>query len=171
MEKFTIPPDQAGYSFVDATEVLFTQLDGGAGRYRTDILNGAKRMNVSWTFNPDGYNYFRVFYNVFSNKGATPFLMDLYLDDPFQLTTHECRIIPGSVKLTQQRGQMFQVSAQLEVNPIVISPDNPDGAIIIITTQDNEDLAAMYGAFGDEFPAYETIFDNLVTYEFPQGLA
>lgn len=158
MEKLTLAPDRNGYTFTDPAEVLSVQLDGGASKYRTDILNANKKLSVNWTLDRIGFNYFRSFFNVFVNKGVDPFLLELFIDDPFNATEHECHFIPGSVKLSQQSGDMFLVSAQLEVKPVSMD-------------QTNLDYAAIYGAFGNQIEVYDDLFDNLVTYEFGMDLA
>jgi hypothetical protein len=133
MTKFIIPPDNSAYSVTDGKEVVATQLDGGAARYRRDIIGATSTVNVSWILGRDEYKYLRSFYRGVTGKGATPFLIDLILDD-FELTEHKVYFIPGSMQLTAQKGLTHWASAQLEVYP------NED--------TDNGDFAYLYNEFG-----------------------
>ena len=134
MLKLVVPPDQAGYSVLDGTEVLRQQLDGGMGRYRVDILNATRTVNCKWTVGPYDYQYLRSFYNVVNATAAT-FLIDLYLDAPV-LTEHEAKFLPGTMQLAENKGMSFTVSCQMEVTPIDTSEF--DAAFI--------ELLAIYGS-------------------------
>ena len=119
LTKFTIAPNQAGYTAKDGKETLYVKLDGGAGRFRSDVLNSASMVNVQWTFNKEEYRYFRAFYNSVTQSGALPFLIDLILDSD-ELTEHEARFMPDSISVGNiVATQNFTVSAMLEVTPIV----------------------------------------------------
>lgn len=154
IQKLILPPDPDGYSFLDGLETLSAQLDGGASRYRSDILNANIRLNVQWTLTPTTYNYIRAFYKVVTQRGALPFLVDLYIDNPFELTEHEAHFVPGTFGLKMQRGQAFVVGATLEVKPL---PDN----------QTNIDAGLLYGLFGEEYNQFNDILDNLINVEIP----
>jgi hypothetical protein len=120
LPKLIIPPDQGGYNVSDGNEVISTKLDGGSSRMRRDIVGNAYKVAVSWSLNPNDYRYVKGFHNITVNKGADAFLMDLYVDRE-NLTEHECRFIPSTFKLARQRGNMFVVTAQLEVTPVTLS--------------------------------------------------
>lgn len=138
LTKFIIPPNQSGYSVSDGRETLSAQLDGGASRYRRDILNAARRVNVQWTFNKEEYQYFRAFYNGVTLSGSTPFLIDLFLDDQ-ELTEHTVYFVPESVSLGQVvASQNFTVSAQLEATPTPADAD-ADAALVMLFNE--------YGSF------------------------
>lgn len=133
LEKFAAPPDQAGYTVEDGVEVLRAQLDGGAARYRRDIIGASRIVNVQWTFSQEGYLYFRAFYRTSTAQGSKPFLIDLVLDD-VELTEHEAYFIPGSVRLNNVSGHRHVVAAQLEVTPT--DPDaSYDEALVMIYTE------------------------------------
>lgn len=149
MDKFIIPPDQSGYSVTDGTETLSVSLDGGAARYRKDILNSSSQVSVQWTLSREQYDYFRVFYKLVTVSGALPFLLDLYVDESFELTEHECHFVPGTVGLKSQAGLTFVVGATLEIKPVPIS-------------ESTIDQAAMYGLFGDQWATYEDLVDLIV---------
>jgi len=154
IQKLIIPPDRDGYSFTDGTQILSVKLDGGASKYRQDILDAASNFNVSWTCDPDEYNYLRAFYKKVVNYGALPFLIDLYYDNPFELTEHTAHIVPGTFGLKSQSGLKFIVSATIEVDQIDMD-------------QNNIDSAMLYGLFGNEYQTYNDLFDNLMNVQLP----
>lgn len=152
LEKFIYPPEQSSYAVTDGEEVLATKLAGGASRYRQDIINATAAVNVSWLFTPIEFEYFRAFLKGSSaNRGATPFLIDLILDEALNLTEHEVYFVPGSVKTSKVQGHSISVQATLEVKPIVY----PDGYFDIV--------AALIAQFGDPGVLTEAplLFDTL----------
>lgn len=113
--KLNLTPDQASYAVSDSSnEVIRVALQGGAGRYRRDILNGSKLVNVTWTIGPADYDYLQMFYRVATYRAGEPFRIDLLIGES-NLTEHDARFIPGTFQLQSQRGLTFTVSAQLEV--------------------------------------------------------
>lgn len=117
LTKFLIQPDAPAYTVSDGIETLQTQLNGGASRFRKDVLNSSYKVSVAWTFTRAKFQYFRGFYKSTTQSGAKPFLIDLMIDEADKLTEHEVHFIPGSVKTSQISGHMFKVEAQLEVKP------------------------------------------------------
>jgi len=151
METFIIPPDQNSYSFSDFPECISVELEGGAPKIRKDIANSFFRLNVQWSLNQDQYNYIRYFYRYVLNSGALPFFLDLYVDDPFELKTHQCQIVPGSFGLANQKGNLFVVKAVLYVKPIEMD-------------QDNQEFGVVYAIFGENYLIwcdYLNIFINV----------
>lgn len=120
MEKLTLPPDQTSYFVKDGVEVVSTSLDGGASRYRTDIIGASSIVNVLWSCNPNQYRYLKGFFNITADKGANAFLVDLYMDREI-LTEHEAHFVAGSFKLASQKGNQFVITAQLEAVPITLT--------------------------------------------------
>lgn len=155
MTKFIIPPDNSAYSVTDGKEVVATQLDGGAARYRRDIIGATSTVAVSWILGRDEYLYLRSFYRGITGKGAVPFLIDLILDD-YELTEHKAYFIPGSMQLTQQKGLTHWVSAQLEVVP------NED--------TDKGDFAYIYNALGSSWKLWLDKLDVIVNKDWPEVL-
>lgn len=155
MTKFIIPPDNSAYSATDGKEVVATQLDGGAARYRRDIIGATSTVNASWVLGRDEYKYLRSFYRGITGKGATPFLIDLILDE-YEPIEHKVYFIPGSMQLTAQKGLTHWVSAQLEVYP------NED--------TDNGDFAYIYGAIGPNWATLLDKLDVIVNQKWPQVL-
>jgi len=115
MTKFLIPPEQTGYGVQFGEETKRTQLEGGAGRYRQDILNSSTMVNVKWLLHPDEYEYLQAFYRTITKHGALPFTIDLIIDTP-DLVEYTVHFIPGSIQLSSQSGQGYGVDAQLEVH-------------------------------------------------------
>jgi hypothetical protein len=151
MKKFLYPPDQASYSLSDGKEVVATQLEGGASRYRRDIINASVFVDVVWTFSTYQYDYFRAFLKgSAADRGSKPFLIDLIIDEATQLTEHEAYFIPGSIRTASVRGLMVQVQASLEVKPIVYE----DGYFDLVVALTEE--------FGDRLPQeVQSLFNNL----------
>jgi len=154
LHKFIIPPDQDGYGFNDGLETLSVSLDGGASKFRRDVLNSNTRLSVQWTLSPENYEYIRCFYREFIESGSLPFLMDLYLDSSSALTEHECHFIPGTFGLRSQRGYTFTVGATIEAKPIEIP-------------QSELDKYALYSLFGEEWAYNEDLFDNIINIQIP----
>lgn len=157
LNKLKLTPDNSSYSVTDGKEVVATQLDGGAARYRRDILGATSAVAVSWILGTQDYKYLRAFYKALASSGATPFLIDLILDKP-ELTEHKAYFVPGSVQLTAQKGLTYWVSAQLEVYPIEM-------------TEDDTAFAALYGELGENwetlFPPIEDEFNTLINISIP----
>ena len=159
LSKFIIPPDQASYAVTDGKEVVYTQLDGGAGRFRRDILGATSRVVVQWTCNREKYKYVRSFYRGVTVSGSLPFEIDLYLDDPFELTTHKAYFVPETMKLASQQGLQFVVTAELEV----YSAEDEDGGY----------YALFYNEFGEDNSKWQLIvdFDTLINVDIPLDVA
>lgn len=161
MYKFTIPPDAAGYSIEDPAEVVAIKLDGGASRYRRDRTGSTSKITVKWSFDREEYRYFRGFLNQLVNKGADPFLIDLVLDLPDPLE-HKAYFVPGTVRLTEQRGHYYGVTAELEAYPTNVDAGG------------EAEFAVLYGIFGPsyavDFPLFEDQVDILVNTTLPGDL-
>ena len=161
MFKFVIPPDRASYSVTDGIEVASTKLDGGAARYRQDVLNSTSRVTVQWTVGPEKYKYIRSFYRAIAYKGAVPFLIDLILDSP-DLTEHKAYFIPGTMRLVSQSGLQYVVASELEVYPADINYD------------DEVSFVALYSEFGEnwetEFPISEDLLNTITNVDLPNTM-
>lgn len=160
LTKLALAPDNSSYSVTDGKEVVSVALDGGAGRYRHDILGASSFVSVQWVCDRTEYRYLRTFYSALVDKGATPFLIDLILDDPLPVE-HKAYFVPGSMTLTGQKGLSYYVSAQLEVEPVGVS-------------EDDISFALLFGELGSnwesEFPVLENEFDNIINVQIPADL-
>lgn len=158
--KFAYIPDASGYVVEDAAaDVIAIKLDGGASRYRRDRIGSNSKVSVRWTLDPSEYRYFRMFYRFLTDKGAKPFLIDLVLDTEFP-AEHTAHFIPGSVRLQEQRGQAYIVSAELEVEPTVIENEDEERAAAI--------LFSIFGpSYEEDFPPVESKLDVVVNLHLP----
>jgi len=160
LTKFAIAPNQAGYSVTDGQETISQKLDGGKGRYRLDVLNSSRAVNVRWNFNESEYLYFRAFYNTITVSGSLPFLIDLVIDSS-ALTEHEAHFVTKSVSLSQTiAGKQFTVGAQLE-----IKPDIPDAEY-------DETIVMLVDEYGSLEVAQEVLeqLEQLVNVDMPGSL-
>lgn len=158
LKKFIIPPLETGYTVTDGEETIVEKLDGGAGRYRSDILNASLKVTVRWLFTQAQFGYFRAFYKGTTASGALPFLLDLIVDEGATLTEHTCNFVPRKVKTAKVKGFSYQVSAELEVRPIVYS----DGFY--------ESIVFLYEHFGEDQTGASSMFnqlEQLVTVDLP----
>jgi hypothetical protein len=161
LTKFIIPPEATGYSMEDPNEVIAIKLDGGASRYRRDKVGGTSRVTVKWSFDRDEYHYFRAFYRSLLGRGAQPFLIDLVIDlaDP---TEHTAYFVPGTVRLQEQRGHYYGVTAELEAYQTPLD--------------ETEELnfAALFSEFGatyaTDFPPLEDVLNEVVNVQLPGAL-
>ncbi len=153
MFKLALLPDNSAYTVVDGKSVVATKLDGGASRYRRDIIGATSSVTCNWIIGPTEYKYLRAFFRTIADYGSKPFLIDLLLDQP-ALTEHKAYFMPESLQLTGQKGLTYYVTASLEVVPI--PPD-----------QDNDALFAIgYSEWGvdweDNFLAFEAEFNEFI---------
>jgi hypothetical protein len=107
-------PVSAGYSVTPKDGVLAVELDGGAGRYRADVLNGARRVTVTWVCNGPQYDYLCAFKRTATANGALPFDISLRLDaEPRQVFA--AHFIPDTFRIVRMEGRIRVVEAELEV--------------------------------------------------------
>jgi hypothetical protein len=140
MRKLPYLPDTDGYGFSDPEETVMVQLDGGKPFMRSDVLNGAITLTAQWKLDRNEYEYMRKFYRVTVEKYGGAFLCDLIIDKS-TLTEHQCLFVPGSMKLTQQRGHLHVVAANLVVIPIPMDIDYEDSLLDLIDAYGNTDNA------------------------------
>lgn len=154
--KLKLAPDNSSYSVTDGKEVVSIALDGGAGRYRRDVLGASSAVSVQWVCNRGEFHYIRAFFRSITGKGAAPFVIDLILDDPLPVE-HVAYFVPGSMTLTGQRGLSYYVSAQLEVEPLNINEDL------------EIDYVFLFNEFGSQF-YQEDKLNEIVNILWPQVL-
>lgn len=156
--KFPIPPEAAGYAMEDPNEVIAIKLDGGASRYRRDKINGAAKVSVRWSFDRTEYEFFRAFFRSTLGRGSAPFRIDLVVDFASPVE-HLAYFVPGSVRLQEQRGHYYGVTAELEVTQNAIDE----------TTQ--RDYVALYSYFGPDyattFPPFEDRLNTMMNTTLP----
>lgn len=128
MRKLIIPPDNTAYAAQRGGEVLSVKLDGGASRFRTDVLNAAWQVDTQWILDADGYNYMNAFFRTATVHGSLPFKIDLILDGA-TLTDCTVHFVPNSFKLTQQQGLAYYVTASLEVAALPEDADDDNDTL------------------------------------------
>jgi len=158
--KFVIPPNQNSYRVKDGETTIAVKLDGGASRYRRDILNAYYTVDCEWRLSQDDYQYFRAFYNTETTSGSLPFLIDLITDEA-DLTEHEAQFIPDTIQLSVYNGAYFTVRAQLEVKPI------PRDATLDAT------LVMLFSEYGGDVEARGMLdqLEQLTNVDFAESLA
>jgi hypothetical protein len=159
MHKMVLRPDADGYSETEGEEVIRVDLDGGAGRYRTDKVGAAKTVTVKWTMNPTQYQYWRAFYATRTKNGALPFLCDLVSEDGSEPVEHTCHFLPGSVTKPLQQGLTYVQAATLEVVP---NARNKEA---------DEALLDLYDIYGGGLGALLASLGRLVTVTMPENIS
>lgn len=130
MAKLLLCPLRAGYSAQQRTGVLQVELDGGASRYRSDILNGAFLVEAAWSCNEEQYDYLCAFHRTATEAGALPFDIDLKLDSS-QMVEYEAHFVPGTFRTPMFGDGRYRVEAVLEiVKPYDPGEGSSDEAII-----------------------------------------
>lgn len=158
--KLTIPPDQASYAVSDSSqEVIRVQLQGGAARYRRDILNSSKIVNVTWTADREEYDYLQMFYRVMTYRAGEPFKIDLIIGES-GLTEHDARFVPGSWQLQNQKGHSYTVAAQLEVTALQYDYLYEDAIITFLSA---------YGSYSEGVDVINQ-FNQLVNIDLPSSI-
>jgi hypothetical protein len=119
--RLLLRPESASYSVKYGAEAVNIDLDGGAGRYRLDIINASKKVNAQWILDSTEFEYLMAFYRSVANRGATTFQIELIIDGS-DIGEVDAHFVPDSFELVAQRGLAYTVAAQLEIT----TPVNPD---------------------------------------------
>lgn len=161
LTRLNLPPDQTGYSVTDGNEVLSAKLDGGASRFRRDILGSTSNVTVQWSVGPQEYKYLRSFYKAFLSSGSKPFSIELIVDEA-DLTEHKAYFVPGSMRLQSQSGLQYVVAAQLEIYPLELDIEQETNFVIL------------FSEFGKNwesvFPIFEDDFNTIINFSLPDYL-
>lgn len=155
MDKLLLCPTDAYSVSGPVDEALRSQLAGGAGRYRADILGGASTVNVTFSLRADMAQYLGAFYRAKTGHGSEPFLIDLVVDGVRQERT--AHFVPNTLQTTEKfKSKWFTVTAQLEVDALEEDEDY-DNSIVDV-----------YEASGGETADYINLLDILVNQKCPQ---
>jgi hypothetical protein len=119
MTKLLVHP-KIRYSAAFGNNVLSTELDGGAGRYRLDKIGAVHQVSVQWQLTHKAYSYLMAFYRTEIAFGSLPFEIDLSLDTG-PSTTYTAHIVPGTFELSAYRIGLYEVSATLEITPAAVN--------------------------------------------------
>lgn len=128
LSKLYLPVDKEGYSVKFGENVISTKLDGGASRFRLDMIGATHEIPVQWSTDRAGYDYLMAFKRTTIKNGSLPFLIDLVVDDnePAEYTAY---LVPGTLGLRNQSGNSYIVGATLEVLAVPTN-ETADQAII-----------------------------------------
>lgn len=155
LPKLNLTPAQDGYAVADADDqVLRAKVSAGPSRTRLDMLGAPSDVAVTFHLTDAEYQYWRAFFRSTIGYGSLPFLMDLLLDQP-DLTEHEVKIVPGSTRLSGQRGLLYVVQARLEVKPSMEDADL------------DEAIAMLFAEYGDDAPNILALLEKLVNVDLP----
>ena len=144
LERMTVLPDEASYSYGSDNSVISNALSGGMSRSRIDQINSAAIISCSWTVNPSEYQYIRAFFNFYTSRGVKPFLIELILDQPY-LEVYEAKFVANSMVTEDNEGLSYTIEAELEVVP-KYDPIH-DELILIIYEQGGMDYINLFERF------------------------
>lgn len=128
-------PTQSGYSAEIGDGVISQELDGGAPRYRRSLKGVMHTASIQWIVDEGGYQYLMAFYRVWARNPAQPFLSKLCIDNA-PVEDYEC-FFSGSLKLSGRSGNVYTVTATLQVKPLV-TIDAMDDLIVALGNQDTD---------------------------------
>ena len=120
MSKLLVNPTIASYSVRFGQNVIATRLEGGAARYRLDKIGSTHEVAVQWMLEAQAYDYLMAFYRTEMDYGSLPFTIALKSVDSAALVEHTARLVPGTLSVTAFLGNVYQVSATLEVTPAAV---------------------------------------------------
>lgn len=153
LPKLYLTPAQDGYAAQDADDaVLRAKVSAGPSRTRLDMLGAPADVSVTFQMNPNEYQYWRAFFRSTIVEGSLPFLLDLLLDFP-ELTEHQVKIVPGSARLSGQRGLLYVVSMRLEVKVVEADADL------------DATVAMLFEQYGDQGDAILISLERLVNFD------
>jgi hypothetical protein len=158
MRKFLIPPEQSSYVVEGGESVVSTKLNGGASRYRKDILNPSSLVSVKWVFSPLQYEYFRAFYKASTSVGSESFLIDLIIDEALQLTEHVVYFIPQTISLTSVQGNSYRVKASLEAIPKLYQDNYFEAKVFLYEN---------FGENQEQVESFFNLFENFINVDLP----
>lgn len=155
MDKLKLYPTDAYSVASPQGEILRTDLDGGAGRYRADVIGATSMANVTFQLLADGFQYLWAFYRAKTGHGAEPFLIDLILDGQ-ERQERTVRFMPGSLTLSgKTRDKFYTVTAQLEVEALPADDDMDDSIVAVVD------------AAGGDTLGYLNLFNIIVNLNWP----
>jgi hypothetical protein len=113
MNKLLISPDSNGYNIEVPNSFITHKFDEGNSRLRCDIDEQSFILNLKWTVNKSDYN---ILNNFFITNSAISFLIDLILLDN-DIAEYTAIVLPETIKLISQVGDIYTISATIEVLP------------------------------------------------------
>lgn len=135
--------ESGGYTVAYGNEYVSVKLAGGPSRRRKDFEGAANIVNVEYTLSGIEFRNFQNFYNGVIAKGVLPFATQLIIDSQ-EPEYFQCFIVPDSYSLSEQSGDMYKVSFQIEATTIGGGDEIPV-----------EDTQALFNEYGMN---YESLF-------------
>lgn len=117
MTELLVRPTLAGFGVAFGDSVITTKLDGGASRTRLDKVGATHEVQAQWMLTATAYNYLMAFYRTEVDYGSLPFTLKMKSIDKASLETYTAKF-SSPPSLTAFYGNIFQVSATLEVTPL-----------------------------------------------------
>ena len=130
LNKLAYCVQQSGYTVDFGTNVIVQELEGGPSRYRVDSKNNVHYVNSTWVVGKKGYQYMMAFFNVWQRNPSQPFLANLIIDDA-ELDEYECFFRNGGFRLDSKNGQIYTLSATLEVTAKPRDDDMDDALVML----------------------------------------
>lgn len=149
MRKLHLRPNRDGYAVADGMTFKQTKLEGGASRFRRDVLGAARLVDVQWTLKTSQYEYLTSFYNTVLKDGSESFKIDLILDKP-RLTEHIAHFVQEPKKLNGQSGLSYSVGAQIEVLPLRTNPDLDEAIVAAFELDPNVDTSLVTADYPEQ---------------------
>lgn len=116
MAKLALSPQISSIVIDDSADMWSSiELEGGLPRTYRNFLDPDSYVSCEWRCKPDEYSYLRNFYIANRSKNFESFNLDLILDgsSPIEQTV---KFVPGSLRLLEQRGYLYRVSATIVVD-------------------------------------------------------
>lgn len=116
----TLPykPERSSYNYARRSHVITVELEGGLSKARKDIIGGSSFVSCTWFLKPDEFEYFTAFYNAIAGDASKSFTASLILDKPYP-QEFVCKFVPDSLESSSPTALLYNVSAELEVTPII----------------------------------------------------
>ena len=154
--------ESGGYSVAYGNEYVSVKLAGGPSRRRRDFEGAASIVNVEYTLNGAEFRNFQNFYNGVIAKGVLPFATKLIIDSQTP-EYFQCFIVADSYSLSEQAGDMYKVSFQIEATNIDTGVEIP--------VEDSQALFNEYGMnYESLFIVDEDVLNEIVNVELPSIL-
>jgi hypothetical protein len=115
--KCMIAPDSDGYNVSFGNSVTSTEVEGGKPRIRKDKLGAVSVVGVKWTLGPEDYDYLMAFHRSAIELGSLAFEIDLLFESSEVQEYENVTFVPGSLRLSGQKGRTYMVEASLNVPP------------------------------------------------------
>ena len=114
-------PENTSYNVTFGCATTRTVVMSGPAKYRKSFVNAPTVFDVQWLFNAAQFKQFMDYYRKTLREGSLLASVNLigYNSDSGgdgPVVMRDVHFVPGSLKITQQRGHAYIVTAQLEDN-------------------------------------------------------